>query len=120
MNDDFNAPKALAVLFDLATSVNSWLDDPASPLTEATLQALQEFFLFTGAGVLGILRRNDVGSGSTDNTSVAGVMDLVIKIRNESRKQKLWSLSDMIRDGLRSIGIALEDKKEETVWKKID
>ncbi len=120
MNDDFNAPKALAVLFDFATSINSWLDDPASPLSEATLGSVLNLFWETGSGILGILRGKDATSNAKDSASVSGVMDLLIKVRNESRKQKLWTLSDTIRDGLKAIGIALEDKKDETVWRKID
>ncbi len=120
MNDDFNAPKAIAVLFDLVTNVNSWLDDPSAPLTEASLEAFDKFFWESASGVLGILRKEDAASSSADGTTITSVMDLVIKIRNEARKQKLWSMSDMVRDGLKAIGIALEDKKEETVWKKID
>jgi cysteinyl-tRNA synthetase len=120
MNDDFNAPKTIAVLFDLVTNVNSWLDDPSAPLTEASLAAIDKFFWESGSEVLGILRKEDAGSSSADGTTITSVMDLVIKIRNEARKQKLWTMSDMVRDGLKAIGIALEDKKEETVWKKID
>ena len=120
MNDDFNAPKAIAVLFDLVTNVNSWLDDPSAPLAEASLEAIDKFFWESASGVLGILRKEDAASSSADGTTITSVMDLVIKIRNEARKHKLWSMSDMVRDGLKAIGIALEDKKEETVWKKID
>jgi cysteinyl-tRNA synthetase len=120
MNDDFNAPKAVAVLFDLVTNVNSWLDDPSALLTEASLAAIDKFFWESGSEVLGILQKEDAASSSADGTTITSVMDLVIKIRNEARKQKLWTMSDMVRDGLKGIGIALEDKKEETVWKKID
>jgi cysteinyl-tRNA synthetase len=43
----------------------------------------------------------------------------VLEIRREVRSQKLWHLSDVIRDGLKELGIALEDKKEGTSWKKM-
>jgi cysteinyl-tRNA synthetase len=39
-------------------------------------------------------------------------------LRSEVRTQKLWGLSDKIRDGLKKIGIVLEDKKDGTVWRK--
>jgi len=45
-------------------------------------------------------------------------MDLIIALRQEVRAQKLWSLSDKIRDGLAKLGIILEDKKGGTSWKR--
>jgi cysteinyl-tRNA synthetase len=47
-------------------------------------------------------------------------MDLVVSIRAEVRKQKLWTLSDIIRDGLKAIGFMIEDKKDGTTWRKIN
>jgi cysteinyl-tRNA synthetase len=120
MNDDFNAPQAIAVLFEMVTSVNSWLDNPGSSMTEQTLLEADAWFNELASGVLGILPGEGVATLSANGSTVAGIMDLVIKIRNEARKQKLWPMSDMIRDGLKGVGIALEDKKEETTWKKID
>jgi len=120
MNDDFNAPKAIAVLFDLVTSINSWLDDPVARPTKESLDGAEKFLKESGSDVLGILGNTNVASTTANASMVSNVMELVIKIRNEARKQKLWSMSDTIRDGLKAIGVGLEDKKEETVWKKID
>jgi cysteinyl-tRNA synthetase len=119
MNDDFNAPKAIAVLFELVANVNSWLDASEGPLNEASLTEAEKCFTEFGSGVLGILHGEDTPGIAADASTVANIMELVIKVRNEARKQKLWPMSDMIRDGLKTVGIALEDKKEETVWKKI-
>jgi cysteinyl-tRNA synthetase len=120
MNDDFNAPQAIAALFEMVTSVNSWLDNAATSVTEQTLLEADRWFNELASGVLGILPGEDVAALSANGSTVAGIMDLVIKVRNEARKQKLWPVSDMIRDGLKGVGIALEDKKDETTWKKID
>ena len=120
MNDDFNAPKAIAVLFDLVTSINSWLDDPVARPTKESLDGAEKFLKESGSDVLGILGNTNVASTTANASLVSNVMELVIKIRNEARKQKLWSMSDTIRDGLKAIGVGLEDKKEETVWKKIN
>jgi cysteinyl-tRNA synthetase len=48
------------------------------------------------------------------------LMDLIVQMRSEVRKQKLWALSDIIRDGLKSIGFSIEDKKDGTTWRKIN
>jgi cysteinyl-tRNA synthetase len=45
-------------------------------------------------------------------------MELIIALRQEARTQKLWTLSDKIRDGLSKLGVALEDKKDGTTWKR--
>ncbi len=44
-------------------------------------------------------------------------IDLLVEIRQDLRKQKLWSLSDKIRDQLEALGITLEDSKEGTIWR---
>jgi len=46
------------------------------------------------------------------------LMQLLIEVRTEVRTQKLWSLSDRIRDGLKKLGISLEDKKDGTGWRR--
>jgi cysteinyl-tRNA synthetase len=45
-------------------------------------------------------------------------MDLIIEVRKEIRKQKMWALSDKIRDTIKALGIVLEDTKDGTTWKK--
>ena len=47
-------------------------------------------------------------------------MDLIITVRAEVRKQKLWTLSDIIRDSLKRIGYTIEDRKDNTTWRKMN
>jgi len=47
----------------------------------------------------------------------APFIDLLVEIRRELRKQKLWALSDLIRDRLSSLNILMEDTKEGTNWR---
>jgi len=56
--------------------------------------------------------------GAADHLSFSGIVELVIGLRAEARKQKQWALSDMIRDGLKELGIVIEDKKDGTSWRK--
>lgn len=117
MKDDFNTPQAIAVLFDVSRQVNELLNSQDKCSAEL-LQRTKDFFDEVGSTMLGILPSAGGAALSGDGSIEAALMDLIIKVRNEARKQKLWALSDLIRDGLKAIGIALEDKKEETVWKK--
>jgi cysteinyl-tRNA synthetase len=44
-------------------------------------------------------------------------IDLLVEIRGELRKQKLWALSDLVRDRLKELGVTIEDSKEGTGWR---
>jgi cysteinyl-tRNA synthetase len=114
MDDDVNTPQALAVLFDLAHEVNQMLAGP--PPGKSALESVAKLFEELGGGILG-LRFGAAGAQRTDDL-LPGLMDLVVGVRSEIRGQKLWSLSDKIRDGLAALGITLEDKKEGTSWKR--
>ncbi len=118
MDDDFNSSQAIAVLFELSKEVNASLALDTK-FSAASLHAVDRLFLELGGQILGIIPERGQPAISTDAKVETGLINLLIQIRNEARKEKLFSLSDMIRDGLKKIGIALEDKKDETVWRKI-
>jgi len=115
MDDDFNTPQAIAALFGLSTTVNAWL--AASSIKKETLEEADRLFTELGGGILGIIPQRFTATES-DGTIEAGLVDLIVELRSEIRKQKLWSLSDAIRDGLLKLGIVLEDKKDATTWKR--
>jgi cysteinyl-tRNA synthetase len=116
MDDDFNFPQALAVLFDLSRAVNHSLAQDAA-LALAPLKEIRGLFDGLATGVLGIsLASSAAGQGEADMTG--SLMDLIIGVRAEIRAQKLWPLSDFVRDGLARLGIVLEDKKTGTSWKR--
>ncbi len=114
MNDDFNTPQAIAVLFDASREMNQALSSEPS-LTQELRAEWIGFFEELGDGVLG-LSFGDTTAESGNNEK--DLMDLVIQLRKDAREQKLWTLSDRIRDGLGKMGIVLEDKKEGTTWKR--
>jgi cysteinyl-tRNA synthetase len=114
MDDDFNTPQAVAVLFDLAREVNQLLASGAS-CSAASLQPIENLFEELGGQVLGIAPPGN-HAGASEGREPA-LIELLIDLRREIRAQKLWALSDRIRDGLARIGIILEDRKEGTTWK---
>ncbi len=114
MNDDFNTPQAIAVLFDATRDMNQALSStPSLPATvrEEWISFFREF----ADGVLGL--PCDDASGPVANNEKK-LMELIIQLRKDVRDQKIWNLSDKIRDGLGKLGIVLEDKKEGTSWKR--
>ena len=52
------------------------------------------------------------GSGDADK-----FVNLLVEVRSEARKQKLWAMSDLIRDRLKELGVTIEDGKEGTTWR---
>jgi cysteinyl-tRNA synthetase len=109
MDDDFNTAGALGYLFDLVRSINQARDAGASPA--ALQEAKQNLLELTG--VLGLsLERQQTAGGEA-----AAFIDLLVELRSELRKQKLWTLSDTIRDRLKDLGVIIEDSKEGSSWR---
>jgi cysteinyl-tRNA synthetase len=109
MDDDFNTSGGLAALFELVRTVNSARDAGA---TDAQLKPAQET-LMTLTGVLGLrLEEKKTAGGDADK-----FITLLMEVRSEARKQKNWALSDLIRDRLKELGVAIEDGKDGTNWR---
>jgi cysteinyl-tRNA synthetase len=116
MDEDFNAPQAIAVLFDLSRDVNTVLAK-GTTIGLSALQQIETFFAAYAGAALGIMP-DDTSARSQGDSLEPGLMELMIALRADLRKEKLWSLSDRIRDGLIQLGVVLEDKKEGTTWKR--
>lgn len=114
MDDDFNTPGALAEVFTLVKSVNTYVNKvgKASILREA------HSILVELVGVLGIdLEKKAAGSVSEDDELLRKVVDLLLQIREEARKGKNYALSDRIRNGLAEVGVTVSDTKDGPTWK---
>ena len=107
MNDDFNTPEAVAVLFDLANEVNRSRSEAAA----GQLKSL--------AGALGLLQRDPPaflqGAGGE---LAAEAIEQRIADRVAARKAKNFAESDRIRDELLAAGIILEDGPAGTTWRR--
>ena len=114
MQDDFNTPSAISVLFEIARQVNSLKKD--NKIEEATKLASE---LYDLSSILGLLQKdpNDYFRDGI-NISESQIQSLIDK-RNKARTEKDFKLSDKIRDDLLEMGIALEDRNNETVWRKV-
>ncbi len=122
MDDDFNTPEALAVLFDLAAEANRMRT--SAPAEAAKMAGL----LKSLAGVLGLLQRDpeqfmQAGVGSdaaneTGNEYGAQHIETLIGERLAARKAKDFKRSDAIRDELKAAGVILEDGPQGTLWRR--
>jgi len=110
MDDDFNTPEAMAVLFDLANEVNR------SQSVEAAAQ------LRTLGGVLGLLQR-DPTEFLQGGAPVGGLDDAAIATqiaaRNAAKLAKNYAEADRIRKELLESGIVLEDSAAGTNWRRV-
>jgi len=102
LNDDFNTPVAISVLFELANEVNR----SRSPAQARQLKAL--------AGILGLLQRAP-GEYLKGGVSAAGGLDeaaiaALIDARKAAKAGKNFAEADRIRAELTDAGIILEDK----------
>lgn len=114
MDDDFNTPEALAVLFDLANQVNRVrAEDPAGALRKAAV--------FKGlANILGLLTADPeefLQAGATAEDDGVDI-DTLIVARKTARENKDWAEADRIRDALDAMGIVVEDKDGRTIWRR--
>ncbi len=114
MDDDFNTPAAFGTVFDMAREVNTVLHSDAG-LAAASRDAARDFLRRSVVDVFGVVRTGGPEAGGGE--LLGRVMQLLIDLRAEARKDRHWALSDRIRDGLKDLGIALEDGKDGTKWK---
>lgn len=113
MNDDFNTPKAMAVLFDLAKEVNKQKDSPEQPGLVALLVKL--------GNQLGLLTESAetfLQAQMGESLDEARIEALIVE-RTEARRNKDFARSDAIRDSLLAEGIELLDSAEGTRWRAV-
>jgi cysteinyl-tRNA synthetase len=114
MDDDFNTPQALAVLFDFNKDVNSLLNE-GQRLSGGTLKAIDDLYRELGNDILGIVPDHLETSGSVGLEDE--LIQLIADLRAEARFRKDWTTADAIRDRLAEIGVLMEDRPEGTTWR---
>ncbi|MCF6458192.1 cysteine--tRNA ligase [Pseudoalteromonas sp. MMG024] len=113
MNDDFNTPEALPVIFELAKEINRLKDEDANQAGQLA------FILKTLGEILGIAQQNPESflQGEQADDEVAEIEALILQ-RNQARADKNWALADEARDKLTAMGVVLEDSAGKTTWRK--
>ncbi len=110
MDDDFNTADGIAVLFELAREVNSYLNKPTglcrAPLEEALdfYREVDDIFGFIFPGVVKISLEEEV--------------EALIERRRQAREAKNWQEADAIREQLKDMGISLEDTPHGVRWRR--
>lgn len=113
MDDDFNSALAYAALFELAKTMNGYVQE--NPVASEGLAEAQRTLLELG-NVLGFDLLHPAQAQVENDAILNEVMDVVLQIRSKSRQKKDWEMADFIRDVLREKGIIIEDTPQGARW----
>ncbi len=106
MDDDFNIPVVMGIIFKLVSNVNVLLKDGDFARAKVTAADIESF-----CNVLGLKFRAD--------KEIEEELLSLIREREQFRQRKLWEEADVLRQTLLSKGIALEDTPHGTKWRKL-
>lgn len=110
MDDDFNTPIALGVLFSMVNECNRILDNEQDDKMFVLQYAMQTIIELSG--ILGLTFKNIPEEKSDTWVTVA------VGLREGYKKQKKYAEADKIRMELEEKGIILEDNKDGTTWRR--
>jgi cysteinyl-tRNA synthetase len=113
MDEDFNTPKALAVLFDLSREVNK-LVEKKKQVSSMLFKNIYDLFLELG-NVFGLFQKRE--RKKHDENLVNNLISLLVELRNNLRRKGDFGLSDEIRAQLKKMGVRVEDASEGSTWK---
>lgn len=112
MDDDFNTPVALSVLFALAHEIQRLRKKNHH---DAATHGQLLWYL---GGVLGILQSNPEAFFQQGTVDVAKI-EMLIAARQQARKDKHWIEADRLREELTKVGVVIEDGLQGTTWKYV-
>lgn len=117
MDDDFNTPVALSVIFDLTRDLNTARKENHPNVAELAGTLLRL------ANILGLLEGDAEafltdGTGQADDALTAQQIQKYVDQRILARQDKQWEESDRLRDLLKEQGVILEDTAEGTTWRR--
>jgi cysteinyl-tRNA synthetase len=115
MDDDFNAPQALGVLFDLARVLQGARERVAQGITGVGAFLLGVGELVSLARVLGLLE--SARKEAAVEPQLKARIESLVYLRQEARRQRDFAEADRLREELARLGVILEDTRDGTSWK---
>lgn len=133
MDDDFNTPEAVAVMFEFVNKTNKYLESHQKLCRPLAKKAFDTFILLGRVLTLfqegkkdddgsviqalnDVLNKYDPDTGVIE--SVDELMDQLLLLRQKARDEKKWDVADGIRDDVSCIGFEIQDTSDGTVWRK--
>ena len=116
MDEDMNTPQALAAIFDQLKETKKFSVNVSNKEEAETLWYSYNSLKKKIEDVLGIvITIGEENKNSKNNDKLTGnLIELLIKLRADARKEKNFKLSDEIRDSLKELGIEIQDNKDGT------
>ena len=115
MDDDFNTPQALGVLFDLARVLHGAREQVAQGTASAGAFLLGVGELVMLARVLGLLE--GARKEAVVDPQLKARIESLVYLRQEARRQRDFGEADRLRDELSRLGVMIEDTRDGTTWK---
>jgi cysteinyl-tRNA synthetase len=136
MDDDFNTPQAVALIFEFVNKSNKYLDENSNPNRILCRYALDTLTVL--GNILTLLQSSQVKSELSDDKvlfekvqkilqkyqkdikekKIEKLLDLLLEIRENARKNKDWNVADNIRKELDEIGFEIQDTSDGSIWRK--
>ncbi len=135
MDDDFNSPQAVGVLFDFVNNTNRYFEKTKTPHRGICNYSLNT--LLKLGNILTLFQskkqekteddkelKNDLekvaGKYVTDfkGKTIEELMNILLEAREKARREKKWDTSDNIRDDLKEVGFEIQDTDEGPVWRR--
>ncbi len=113
MNDDFNTPILISHLFGAVRFINSVQAGKAA-ITEADLAQLKSIFDGFVFDVMGL--KVEETPQNQENSHLNKVVDLLLNIRIDAKKNRNFELADKIRNDLAGLGFIIKDTKDGFEW----
>ncbi|WP_281837374.1 cysteine--tRNA ligase [Propionigenium maris] len=113
MDEDFNTALGMGAIFELVKELNRFLD--TNEVSEAGKKAMSESVEFIGEAmteVLGVELKTEKQVGNM----TAELVEYILELRTEAKKEKNYAKADAIRDRLAEMGISIKDGRDKTTW----
>lgn len=134
MDDDFNSPQAVSVIFDFVNDMNKFFEENSetdSNLCEKALKTLLEL-----GNILTLFqdKKDDISQDSdllkqikefskdfvtdVEGKTIEELLDILLEAREKARSEKDWNVADKIRNKLQEVGFEIQDTDSGPVWRK--
>jgi len=114
MDDDFNTPEAMAVIFDFIRETNRWAERASLSPADLSILARAKNLLDEWNSFLGVIETRASG---IDQGRVDGIMKILLDLRQQARAEKNFKMADGIRNRLKEAGVIIEDSPQGSRWR---
>ena len=118
MDDDFNTALAISQMFALSKDINIYYQEVVNgtkAFDAADFKKVAAVYAEM-AEIIGIFEQQE--KAAEDDGLTDKLMEIIITLRQDARKEKNWAVADKIRDALKDAGVVLEDTPRGVRWKK--